>query len=527
MCLIILKFQKLRKWLLSKMTRYSSFILLSVFTAVGLALRIFHIDFQSLWVDELLVILKAEQKSLWEIVEASKVDVHPPLYDYLIHFWIYFGKTVWILRFFSLIFGVASIPLIYWIGKKFYGEKVGLTAAFILTIWPFSIWYSQEIRPYTLIFFFGLLAIGFFLKGLETNSLKYWSSFIIVIILCLYTHHSTLYLILVFNIFMAISWLNKKYLDIAYRWIGVQFIIILLYLPGLYILVSQLLWQKNSGTPGLVFLKQPGLSTIPYLFYNLTFYADALPLGGLRGFMLIPVVIILFSGLKPSKESFKGIRTFIANEKTLFLILSLFLPVIICFVLGSLVKKEFMYESRFFMIFMPAYLIILARGFLQIKHKSKKVILIAFFLLSIFAANYRIYTVPINPPIKEVVKYIKARYLPGDIVLFHGSIWKIVFDYYSQNSMETEGVLHNYTPKKGVFPYQFEKVSESYVPVFQEKLKNYSRAWIVLTPPKIRRDPKQIVIKYLDKHFENILKEKIFPEYFEIWMYDLNSKKQV
>src|SRR3972149_9080261 len=115
------------------MARYSSFFLLSVFTAVGLALRIFHIDFQSLWVDELLVILKAEQKSLWEIIEVSKVDVHPPLYDYLIHVWMYFGRTVWILRFFSLIFGVVSIPFIYLIGKECYDEKVGLTAAFILT----------------------------------------------------------------------------------------------------------------------------------------------------------------------------------------------------------------------------------------------------------------------------------------------------------------------------------------------------------------------------------------------------------
>ena len=507
------------------MTRYSRFFLLSFFTAVGLALRIFHIDFQSLWVDELLVILKAEQKSLWEIIAASKVDVHPPLYDYLIHFWMYFGETVWILRFFSLIFGVASIPVIYWLGKKCYNEKVGLVAAFIFTVWPFSIWYSQEVRPYTLIFFLGLVVIGFFLKGLESNDWKYWSVFIIFITLCLYTHHSALYLILVFNIFVAMLWLNKKNLDIVYRWMVVQFIIIFLYLPGFYILVSQIIWQKESGTPGLVFIKEPGFATIPYLFYNLTFKADALPLGLFRGLVLIPVALIFFSGLKPIKENFKGTASFIPKGKTLFLLLCLFVPVLLSFTLGTLVKKEFMYEARFFMIFMPAYIIILARGILQIRHKLVKVILITFCLFFIFAANYQIYTIPINPPMKEVVKYIKAGYLPGDIVLFHGSIWKIVFDYYNKGSMLTEGILRDYTPKDGVFPYQFLKVTESYVPVLEEKLKNYSRVWIVLSPPAIRRDPKQIVVSHLDKHFEKIVEQKILPEYFEIRMYNLNSKK--
>ena len=509
------------------MVRYSSFILLSVFTVLGFALRIFHIDFQSLWIDELLVILKAEQKSLLEIIEASKVDVHPPLYDYLIHFWIYFGKTAATLRFFSLIFGVGSIPVIYLVGKKIYDEKVGLTAAFILTIWPFSIWYSQEVRPYTLIFFLGLLSIGFFLEGIETNSWKYWTNFIILTTLCLYTNHATLYLIFVFNIFIIISWLNKKHLDIFNRWIIVQIIIIFLYIPGLYILVSQLLWQKNSKTPEMLFIRQPGFTTIPYLFYNLTFYADALPLRWLRGIMLIPIIIVFFSGLKPFKNTFKGIKSFIFEGKNLFLILCLFLPITISFILGVFAKKEFMYDARYFMIFMPAYLILLSRGILQINHKSAQKFLITFCLISVFAANYRIYTIPINPPVKEVVKYIKDRYLPGDIVFMHRSTWKIVFDYYSNNRIVTEGVLNNYDPKYGVFPYEFTQVTENYIPILQEKLKGYSRLWIVLTPHEVRRDPKEIVVRYLDNHFENKLKKKIYPEYFEILMYDLRAKKKV
>jgi len=91
--------------------------------------------------------------------------------------------------------------------------------------------------------------------------------------------------------------------------------------------------------------------------------------------------------------------------------------------------------------------------------------------------------------------------------------------------MLTEGILRDYTPKDGVFPYQFLKVTESYVPVLEEKLKNYTRVWIVLSPPAIRRDPKQIVVSHLDKHFEKIVEQKILPEYFEIRMYNLNSKK--
>src|SRR3990170_2918933 len=93
------------------MVHYSIFLIV-IFTVVGFALRVFQLDFQSLWIDDLIVILKAEQKSLWDIFQAAKVDTHPPLYDFLIHYWMNIGRDEWTLRFFSLIFGVGSIPKI-------------------------------------------------------------------------------------------------------------------------------------------------------------------------------------------------------------------------------------------------------------------------------------------------------------------------------------------------------------------------------------------------------------------------------
>lgn len=506
------------------MVHYSIFLIV-IFTVVGFALRVFHLDFQSLWLDDLIVILKAEQKSLWDIFQAAKVDTHPPLYDFLIHYWMNIGRDEWTLRFFSLIFGVGSIPLIYLVGKKCYDEKVGLTAALIFTFWPVSIWYSQAVRPYTLIIFLGLAAIGFFLKGLETNKWKYWCYFIIFITFGLYTHHSALYLVFVLNIFLVISWLNKKYLNLIYQWIVIQIILILLYIPGYVILVSEIIQIENSGITNIDFVKKPGFSTIPRLFYHLTFCNDSLSIGWVGGLLLIPVIILFFSGIRPNKESWKGIPSFIIKGKTLFFILYLFLPILLSFVLGILVRKEYMYEPRFFILFVPAYLIILARGILQIKHKLAKGILSFCLIFPMLISDYMIYTHSIYPPIKKVAEYVKESYEPGDLVMFHHSLWKIGFDYYSKKSLVTEGAFYTYNPKEGCFPSNFLDITESYVPVFEKKLKDYSRLWLVLTPHEVRHDPNQIIIKHLDMHFKKFSNKK-FPPYFEILLYDLKLKKQ-
>ena len=52
--------------------------------------------------------------------------------------------------FFSLFFGVLLIALVYALARRLAGRTVALVAAVLVSLSPFNVWYSQEVRMYTL-----------------------------------------------------------------------------------------------------------------------------------------------------------------------------------------------------------------------------------------------------------------------------------------------------------------------------------------------------------------------------------------
>src|SRR5690606_29589650 len=119
---------------------------------VGAGLRLFMLEKQGMWLDETFSVWLANQ-SLGQMLQwIVKIDQHPPLYYLLLHGWIArSGDTAYYVRLLSVLFGVATIPVIYLIGKRLSGSVVGLAAAVLLAFSPFHIRFAQEARMYTLL----------------------------------------------------------------------------------------------------------------------------------------------------------------------------------------------------------------------------------------------------------------------------------------------------------------------------------------------------------------------------------------
>ncbi|MBN2548083.1 MAG: glycosyltransferase family 39 protein [Anaerolineales bacterium] len=129
-------------------------------TLVGGWLRVILLDNQGLWLDEAFSIWVSSH-SLAEMLQwIVKIDQHPPLYYLLLHYWIKLtGDTPYDVRLLSALFGAATIPIIYLIGKRMSGVVMGLAAALILAFSPFNIHFAQETRMYTLLTFNAAAAI--------------------------------------------------------------------------------------------------------------------------------------------------------------------------------------------------------------------------------------------------------------------------------------------------------------------------------------------------------------------------------
>jgi mannosyltransferase len=127
-------------------------LLIAALTALAFLLRLHRLSAQSLWIDEVLMIQRA---SLGEPFRWSDWLVNPqgPLPALILRWWTSaFGTTEAALRFPSVIFGTATVPMIYALARRL-APAAALPAAILAAVSPFLIWYSQETRHYALAIF--------------------------------------------------------------------------------------------------------------------------------------------------------------------------------------------------------------------------------------------------------------------------------------------------------------------------------------------------------------------------------------
>ncbi len=137
---------------------------------LALALRFYRLDAQSLWADEGTSVALAP-RSLIQIARDASHDIHPPLYYFLLHYWVQlFGTTEAAVRSLSAIVGTALVAATYALGRRLFNPRLGLTAAFIAALSPFQIYYSQETRMYILATLLGTLSFLALLEYLSSSA---------------------------------------------------------------------------------------------------------------------------------------------------------------------------------------------------------------------------------------------------------------------------------------------------------------------------------------------------------------------
>ena len=179
---------------------------------LAFALRIYCLDHQSIWYDEGVSVYFANQ-GLRDLVAGVSADNHPPLHFFALHLWLKLaGQSEFSVRFLSLISGVLSVPLLFKLGRELFNRRVGLLAAFLLSISPFHVWFSQEARMYTLAALLGLASVYTFVlllrKGARSARLLrlgsvqgyLWLSYVVASTLGLYTHFYVGFIILFENV---------------------------------------------------------------------------------------------------------------------------------------------------------------------------------------------------------------------------------------------------------------------------------------------------------------------------------------
>ena len=126
-------------------------IVLGAIAVVGAALRFIAIGDLSFWSDEVVTMMLAKRDGLASLLDAiqhwdaTRAVLHP----YLLHQWIgVFGTGEAAARSFSAVCGMATIGLVYRIGRQTSGRSVALWAAWLAAISPLDVYQSREVRMY-------------------------------------------------------------------------------------------------------------------------------------------------------------------------------------------------------------------------------------------------------------------------------------------------------------------------------------------------------------------------------------------
>lgn len=195
-------------------------VLLATFM-LGMALRLYDLDGDSLWYDEILTGTRAQldlPSALALGRSGEGLGLELPLTYVVTHFFVsLWGDSDFILRTQAMLFGSLSILLAYEIGRILWTGREGLMGAFLLAVNPYHIRYSQEARYYGLMVFLALLSLIFLLKALQRNEKGPWIGFVLCTSLSLYNHYFTFLLLPAEVIFAAWviteNWLSYRRLD--------------------------------------------------------------------------------------------------------------------------------------------------------------------------------------------------------------------------------------------------------------------------------------------------------------------------
>jgi mannosyltransferase len=121
--------------------------------AVAAGLRLFGLEVQSLWHDELFSWYASQLDGLAEAVAVGAAeDVHPPGFIVFLYGWQRIaGDSMAALRLQATIAGIATCGWMFVLGRRWIDERVGLISAALMAVsWP-AIYYSQEARAYSLL----------------------------------------------------------------------------------------------------------------------------------------------------------------------------------------------------------------------------------------------------------------------------------------------------------------------------------------------------------------------------------------
>ena len=415
--------------------RYRSLWLIILWAGFGL--RLYRLGAQSLWYDETVSAYLAS-KSIPQLIAHTARDIHPPGYYLLLHLWSRLvGDSEFALAFFSLAFGLLLIPLTYALARRLAGRTGALWSALLVATSPYNLWYSQEVRMYTLGAVLGLMTLWCTLQMMDQRRSaadrgRWAVGYGLAAAAGLYVLYYFAFLLVVLNLLIIGHLLFGRQGQRLRLWLLTQAAVLLLYLPWLPIA-----WRQATNPP-----VPPWRSFIPPHTVALEAWT-ALSLGqSVQPGQVWPILLLTGAlcllGFKtqarlrrspiPDRQPGAGASLL---QPRLLLVAYPFGPLILIY-LASLITP--LYHVRYLFTYAPPFYILLGTGLTWLTRRARPLAALAALALLLGSA-FSLRELHTNPryaadDFRAAVGFIAERWRPGDAVLINAGYAYTGFLYY-------------------------------------------------------------------------------------------------
>jgi len=437
------------------------------------AMRLFHLGKQSLWLDEALSFAIAVVPLKISLENILTTGVNVPLYFLLLRLVALIGQNETILRFPSVVFAVLSIAMMYQIGRLYLGRPVGLLGAFFLALNPFHLWYSQEARMYATAVFFVLGTTYFFLRAIRENTGRTWAGLVIFSALAYGTHYFALQIALVQFVFILCRFRTLH--RVLRKWAICQGLAFLPLIPWLIAYFSQ-----DVVALGIGWITRPALlAPLQTLWAFSSNYGGSLtPIG------LLLLCLLLLQGFLT--------RHPVHRDQKLFLALWLGLPIMVTWLIS---QRRPIYDHRYLIVVLPAYLVLLAYGVVSVPHRILKWALAITLVAIMASSSIRIYFDPIflKQDWRGAANYVQSSAQANDVIAVERFEDIAALKYYYKGDLELVTVDSG------------QSLGE-----FEETIEGYERLWLIYYRAASDQSDSNTK-RWLNIHRKDVLEEKDLP----------------
>ena len=476
-------------------------------TVLAAALRLTHLRAESLWFDETYSVAFASRPlrdfSMFRLEGPPFTDRN--LYHLLLHFWLSLGRGDALVRLLSVILGVGCVVLLYFLSAELFGEKAGLWCALLLAISPFHVWYSQEARMYILVSLLTLLSAYFSLGILDlsprhgsTHHGVGWVGYVLCTTGALYTHLFSAFVVLAQSAFVVFLLLTHRVSwRVAGRWLWAQLGVLILVAP----LLRGVFLQQQMGWWAWIDARYGRPTPFDLMDTAVTFsYGSTLGAGRIQRWIgMLAFVVAIIVGILAGRPRRIGADAILSLDRSVwFCLFSLILPLAAVYVSSqSLVPgNRNMYVIRYFLPFLPPYLLLAGRGTSRLSGAIPRTVLLAILLVVSGRSLYRMYVGEQKEDWRGAVGYITERLQANDLIFLVDEDISVPFDYYL--SADTDGARVGAVDSVKVSPI-WRGVTETakLEALAQEATNKHHRVWLVLS-----HTPNRGLETALDQHPE-------------------------